>query len=264
MIIAVINNKGGTGKTTTSVNLSAALANAGCRVLLVDLDAQASASLSLGVEWEALSPSAADILLDDRPIQKTIRPTDIAGLDLITAEMQLAHTDLILAGVPGREMRLSTQLETVRPHYDFILCDCPPSLSMLPVNALVAADAFMVPVTPEYLALEGLVSLMNALDQMKAGMGISPKLLGIVFTLSNAQLTSSRKVIELVREHFGASVFETLIRRDVKLSEAPSYGQHIFDFAPQSHGARAYAGLADEILKRCRAEKPETASVQSS
>jgi chromosome partitioning protein len=178
--------------------------------------------------------------------------------------MQLAHTDLSLANVAGRETLLSRQLHKIRSRYDFILCDCPPSLSMLPVNALVAADRFIVPVTPEYLALEGLVSLMNAVDQMKAGMGISPELLGIVFTLSNSRLNLSRRIIDLVREQFGSSVFETRIRRDIKLSEAPSYGKSIFDFAPGSQGAGAYTALAAEVLERCKAKTPETASVPSS
>lgn len=257
MFIAVINNKGGTGKTTTCVNLSAALANSGYRVLLVDLDSQASASLSLGIQWSDLLPSMADVLFNRTVVEHAIRPSTIPRLYLLTGEMELANTDLILADVPGRENRLAECLKTVRHAYDFILCDCPPSLSMLSVNALVAADRYIVPVTPEYLALEGLVSLMDAVEKLKKGMDINAKLLGIVFTLVNPgirirrNLRSTRNIIGIVREHYGQEVFKTEIKRDVRLSDAPSFGRSIFGFAPKSRGARAYTIFASEVVERC-------------
>ena len=176
MIIAVINNKGGTGKTTTCVNLSACLAASGYRVLLVDLDSQASASLSLGIPRNALAPSAAHVLFDSLDVEDAIRPAVLPGLDLLTGQMELANTDLMLADVPGRERRLSRCLQGVRDQYDFIFCDCPPSLSLLPVNALVMSDSYIVPVTPEYLALEGLIGLMDGIDRMKKGIGIADRI----------------------------------------------------------------------------------------
>jgi len=253
MVIVVINNKGGTGKTTTSVNLSASIANLGHRVLLVDLDSQASASLSLGVRWNDLYPSIADVLFQRTTLEDTIRPSAIPNLDLATGEMELANSDLILGAVPGRENRLSKCLETVRHAYDYILCDCPPSLSLLPINALVAADFYIVPITAEYLALEGLISLMNAVGKAKKGMDLNPELLGIVFTMVNPILRSksTKEVLRIVRGHYREKVFDTIIRRNISLTDAPSRGKSIFGFAPNSRGARDYAGLADEVIKRC-------------
>jgi len=255
MVISVVNNKGGTGKTTTSVNLAAALANTGYRVLLVDLDPQASASLSLGIERGDLSPSAADVLLRKTSIKSIIRPCSIQRLHLLTGDIKLASTDLNLATVPGRECRLSESLNVVRDDYDFILCDCPPSMSMLPVNALMAADGYIVPVAPEYLALEGLVSFMTVIGKLQQGMGISPKLVGIVFTMVERVLGTTRRtmrnIIRLVRENYGENVFETEIRRDSKLQESPSFGRSIFDFAPRCHAAKAYSMLAREVIDRC-------------
>jgi chromosome partitioning protein len=260
MVIAVINNKGGTGKTTTCANLAAAFALSGHRVLLVDLDSQASASVSLGIRWADLSPSSADLLFDQAGVHDLIRPSEIPGLDLITAEMDLASADLILADLPGREVRLKNGLEPIRDQYDFILCDCPPSLSLLSVNALMAADAYVVPVTAEYLALEGLVSLTDAVNRLSRSMDMSADFLGIVFTLINPSVKSAREIIDLVREHYGPLVFETEIKRDARLSEAPSFSKSVFEFAPKSNGAKAYKALAQEMLKRCRPYLPAPAT----
>lgn len=262
MVISVVNNKGGTGKTTTCVNLAAALANTGYRVLLVDLDPQASASLSLGIERNNLSPSAADVLLRGTFIKPLIRPCAIQRLHLLTGDIELANTDLNLATVPGREYRLSESLNHVRQDYNFILCDCPPSMSMLPVNALMAADGYIVPVAPEYLALEGLVSFMTVISKLKKGMGISPKLVGIAFTMVERVLGTTRKttrdIIGLVREHYGEDVFKTEIRRDRKLQESPSFGKSIFEFSPKCHAAKVYAMLAREVIVRCGMDGKQT------
>jgi len=255
VIIAVINNKGGTGKTTTCVNLSAAIANAGYRVLAVDLDSQASASLFCGIQWDDLVPSIADVLFEGIAIEEAIRQTTVPHLDLLTGGMELAHTDLILSDVSGRENLLTESLKDVRQEYDFILCDCPPSLSMLSVNALVAADGYIVPVMPEYLALEGLLFFLAGCDKIKEGMGIHPELMGIAFTMVSpvlkAMRKSTREIMGLIRKHYGNEVFKTEIRRDVRINESPSFGKSIFDFAPRSRGARAYASLAGEVMDRC-------------
>jgi len=251
MIISVINNKGGTGKTTTCVNLAAAFADSGFRVLVVDLDSQASASLSLGVQYPDLSPSIADALYDGVPLESVIRENDVSGPDLITGCAHLANSDLVLADVVGRETRLSQCLEPVRHGYDIILCDCPPSLSLLSVNALVASDCYLVPLTPEYLALEGLVSLMAAADEIKKNLETRAALLGIVLTMVTAGVKVFREIEQLVRDHYQDIVFQTRIRRNVKVNEAPAHGKSIFTHAPDSAGARDYAMLAGEVLERC-------------
>ncbi|MBW2596923.1 MAG: ParA family protein [Deltaproteobacteria bacterium] len=251
MIIAIINNKGGTGKTTTSVNLSAAFADSGYRVLLVDLDSQASASLSLGIKYSDLAPSMADVLFDDILIKSAVRPSARQRLELVTGGTELANSDLILADVPGRENRLAECLKGIRQEYDFIICDCPPSLSLLSINAMVAADRYIVPLTAEYLALEGLISLMAAVEKLKTGMGIDTELLGILFTMVGTGLKSAREIVDLVLEHYGEDVFKTRIRRNVSLGEAPSFGMNIFDYAPKAHGAEDYLMLADEVVERC-------------
>jgi len=254
MILAIVNNKGGVGKTTTAVNLAAGLArpNRRGRVLLVDLDSQGSASLALGMARAALVPSAAEVLLDGLPVRAAIRPTEIAGLDLLTGAMALANADVVLGEVAGREHRLREALAPVRDAYRFILLDCPPSLSLLPINALVASDAFLVPVTPQYLAVEGLVNLMDAVARLQAGMDTHAPLLGLLLTLVDYRARATRELVEMIRGQYGKLVLQTEIRVNVRLSEAPSFGQPIFAYAATSAGAEAYRRLVPEVLARCR------------
>ena len=257
MVISIINNKGGTGKTTISVNLAAALANTGNRVLIIDLDSQASAAFYLGVARTELQPSTADVLFDELPITAASRQTGIEGLDIITGGMELAHSDLVLADVPGREECLLRAIEPIRDNYDFIICDCSPSLSTLSVNALVASDGYIVPITPQYLALEGLVSLMDAVGKIKKGIGLNAELLGIVINMVSTisqQTKSQAEIIDIVREHYGEAVFTQLIKRYAKLEEAPAYGTSIFEYAPKSPAAFQYNILAQEILNRCNTQ----------
>jgi len=250
MIIIIVNNKGGTGKTTTTVNLSAALAHSGYRVLLIDLDSQSSASVSLGIPWAKLTPSIADVLYQQVPIHQAIRRSIMPGLDLITADIELANCDLRLSDIKGRENRLKDSLNQVQPFYDFILCDCPPSISLLSVTALVAADQFIVPVTPEYLALEGLISWMNVVKRVEKGIGTQNELMGIVLTLVNPGIGDTREISDLIRSHYGHKVFQTEILKDGLLTQAPSQGKSILEYAPASLGAAAYSKLANEVIQR--------------
>ena len=250
-IIALVNNKGGVGKTTSAVNLAAGLIAAGKKkVLLVDLDAQGSASLSLGLTRADLLPGSAEVILDGHPIREAIRPTSVKGLDILPGSIALASADLVLSAVAGREVVLKDALTPIRGDYDFTVLDCPPSLGLLTVNALTAADFFIIPLTPDYLSLEGLVNLMDAVERIKAGLGRAADLLGILLTLADYRLNVTEEIGRMIRGYYGRLVFKTEIRGNVRLKEAPSFGKTIFDYDNGSAGAEAYRQLTKEVLKR--------------
>jgi chromosome partitioning protein len=248
--IPVINNKGGVGKTTTAVNLAAGLARRGRNVLLVDLDSQGSASVSLGVGHDDLTPSSADVLFGDVSIENAIRPTSRERLNLLTGSLELANADVRLKQQQRGQHRLAQVLSSVKDHYQTIVVDCAPSTSILSINALVAADAFVIPVCPSYLALEGVVSLGEVVRRVRRGIGEAAPILGLVLTMIGEQGDDVAQTIEQLRDHYGGKVFDTEIRRDPALEEAPGHSQDIFQYASDSQGARDYARLIDEVEER--------------
>ena len=251
MVLAVLNNKGGVGKTTASVNLAAALATPKRRVLLIDLDSQASASRWFGVARPQLVPSSADCLLHDYPVTKAVRQTSTRNLDLITGSTELANADLALSDVPGRELTLTHALDGIRSRYDVVVLDCPPSLSLIGVNALLAADAVIVPVTPQFLAIEGLVSLLAAVDQVRTRLGSRVRLLGILLTMVTGTRAAS-EAKRTLRGHHPDRVFQTEILESRTLEEAPGRCKTVFECGPRSRAAEAFRRLAGEVLDRLR------------
>lgn len=251
MIIACIQSKGGVGKTTSSVNLSHALASMHKqKVLLVDLDSQGSASFSLGVSRKDLDPSIAEVLLDELSIEEAIRETSVPNLHLVTGSMALANFDSVMAADPKRTDRIKDCLKSVAQKFDTIVLDCPPTMSLLPINALVACSHYLVPVTPHYLALEGLVTLLDAIDRVKGGIGSSGALLGILLTMVDRRAKVTSEISQLIRTQFPGDVFDTEVRTNIKLAEAPSFGQTIFQYDWNCPGAEAYQALAKEVIQR--------------
>lgn len=257
MIIALISRKGGVGKTTTAVNLSAALARTGKRVLLIDLDSQAAASLSLGLDRAALAPSVADVLARRLPAEQAVRRTAIDGLDLITASVDLMHADAELGSSRGREGRLRAALTPIAGAYDFIFLDCPPSMSLLPVNAVVASDAFLVPVVPQFLAASGIQNLVATAQRVAWDAGVRTRPLGVLLTMVDYRTRATRETIDLIRGELASLVFAIEIRVNTRLAEAPRAGQTIFQFDPAATGAAAYQLLADELLLRLNGGRRE-------
>jgi chromosome partitioning protein len=249
-VIPVINNKGGVGKTTTCVNLAGGLAERGNKVLLVDLDSQGSASLALGVDHGDLRPSVADALFDTAPLADVIRTTYRDRLDLVTGSLDLANADVQLKRDKRSAWQLKSLIDEVRDDYDVILVDCAPSTSTLTVNALVAADAFIIPLNLSYLALEGVVSLGDVVRRVRQGVGEAAPVLGLVVTMFDSDSDEKKDIMDDLRSHYGGKVFNTYVRRDASLEEAPAHSQDIFAYAPDSTGATDYAALVDEVESR--------------
>ncbi len=248
--IACANQKGGVGKTTTVVNLASLLAQAGDRVLVIDLDPQGNATSGLGVDRSALERSVYDGIVDGVELRALVVRGSAKGVDIVPSAIALAGAEVELAGVSSRERRLRGLIEPVVDDYDVILVDCPPSLGLLTVNALTAADAVLIPLQCEYYALEGLTQLLATIDLVRDHLNPRLKLSGVVLTMADARTNLSAEVIAEARRHLGSTVYDTVIPRSVRLSEAPSHGLAIADYARHSRGGAAYAALATEFRTR--------------
>jgi chromosome partitioning protein len=248
-ILAVTNQKGGVGKTTTAVNLSACLADLGQRVLMIDLDPQGNATTGCGVVKREALPTVYQILIGRASLAEARIHTDF-GFDILPANRELAGAEVDLIEMDGREYRLRDALAPVLADYDFILMDCPPALNMLTVNGLVAADAVMIPMQCEYYALEGLTDLVATLKKVRANLNSKLEIEGLLRTLFDPRSTLTQQVSGELVDHFGTKVYRTIIPRNVRLAEAPSYGKPVTAFDRQSKGAQAYMALAQEILER--------------
>lgn len=254
--LALANQKGGVGKTTTAVNVAHVLASQGFRVLLVDLDPQGNTTSSLGLDKRELESSAYDVLLGNADAGDVVLSDVRTGLDLIGANPALAGAEVELVSLRDREQRLRRGLEPLSDDYALTIIDCPPSLGLLTVNALTAARRIVIPIQCEYLALEGLMQLVNSMDLVKRRLNPALDVLGVVMTMFDARTRLSAEVVESVRRYFPSRIFKTVIPRSVRLAEAPSYGQTIVEYAPQSAGAEAYRSLTLEISSRLGLEPP--------
>jgi chromosome partitioning protein len=247
-IIAITNQKGGVGKTTTAVNLAAQLATDKRQVMLVDLDPQGNATSSLGIDKQQLPATLYDVLVRDVELASVVQPTSNKNLFVVPANAHLAAAEIDLVGVPDREKKLKTLLQSVDA--DVIIIDCPPALGLLTINALTAADSVLIPVQSEYFALEGLGQLLQTIQLVRQGLNPHLEIMGVVLTMFNKRTMLSEQVQAEVTQHFKDKVFKTVIPRNVRLAEAPSYGRTIFEHDKWSKGARAYKHFADEVTKR--------------
>ncbi len=252
-IFCVANQKGGVGKTTTTVNLAAGLARVGQRVLVIDLDPQGNATMGSGVDKRALELSVYDVLLENASIAEARQRSSKVGYDVVGANRELAGAEVELVALERRDQRLKRAVSSVEPDYDFILIDCPPSLNLLTLNGLCSAHGVIVPMQCEYFALEGLSDLVNTIKQVHANLNPQLQLIGLLRVMFDPRITLQQQVSEQLKQHFGAKVFDTVIPRNVRLAEAPSYGLPGVVFDPASKGAQSYIEFAQEMVSRIAA-----------
>ena len=249
-VLAVINQKGGVGKSTTVVNLSACLGEGKKKVLVIDFDPQGNSTSGFGVEKDELEHDIYDVILHDEPIENVIQETCQSNVFIVPATIQLAGAEIELVSAMARETRLKDLLEPMIDEFDFVLIDCPPSLGLLTINALTAADSVLIPIQCEYYALEGVTKLVESMRMVKSRLNKGLETYGVLLTMYDSRTLLSNQVVEEVRSYFGDKTFKTCIPRSVKLSEAPSFGMPIAKYAPNNKGAQAYMQLAKEVVRR--------------
>ena len=248
--IAIANQKGGVGKSTTAINLSSCLGAMGQKVLTIDLDPQGNTTSGLGVEKDAAENTVYELLLGECEVEECLQKLEFEGVSLIPSNVNLAGAEIELIGVDKKEYILKNEIDWIRDQYDFIIIDCPPSLSMLTINAMTTADTVLVPIQCEYYALEGLSQLIHTVELVKERLNPILEIEGVVFTMYDARTNLSLQVVENVKENLQQNIYKTIIPRNIRLAEAPSYGMPINLYDPKSTGASAYQRLADEVMNR--------------
>lgn len=259
-IFCIANQKGGVGKTTTTVNLAAGLAQVGQRVLIIDLDPQGNATMGSGVDKRTLVHSVYDVLLEDASIAEARVRSEKAGYDVLGANRELAGAEVELVNLERRDRRLKAAIEAAAADYDFVLIDCPPSLSLLTLNGLTCAHGVIVPMQCEYFALEGLTDLVNTVKQVHANLNRELQLIGLLRVMFDPRITLQQQVSDQLKSHFGDKVFDSVIPRNVRLAEAPSYGLPGVVFDPSSKGAQAFVSFAEELVRRVASGQPAVAA----
>ena len=249
-IIAVANQKGGVGKTTTSINLAACLAEKGKQVLAVDMDPQGNLTSGLGVDKDSVEKSIYELIIGEVDIKEVINKEVLENLDIIPTSIDLSAAEIELIGVDDKEYILRNAIDQVKDQYDFVIIDCPPSLSMLTINAMTTADSVIVPIQCEYYALEGLSQLIHTVELVKDRLNSKLEIEGVVFTMYDARTNLSLQVVENVKDNLQQNIYKTIIPRNIRLAEAPSYGLPINKYDPKSTGAESYMRLADEVIER--------------
>lgn len=247
-IIAVANQKGGVGKTTTSINLSASLAEMGQKVLTIDMDPQGNTTSGLGIDKNSVENTVYELLLDDISVEECIYPSVMEGLDVIASNINLSGAEVELISIENKEHLLKQKIDSVKAKYDFVVIDCPPSLNLLTINAMTTSDTVLVPIQCEYYALEGLTQLIHTIDLIKERLNENLQIEGVVFTMFDGRTNLSLQVVENVKENLDRNIYKTIIPRNVRLAEAPSYGMPINMYDTRSTGAEAYRLLAEEVI----------------
>ena len=249
--ISIFNQKGGVGKTTTNINLGACLAQKGKKILILDIDPQGNTTSGVGIQKQGLEYTVYDLLIEDGfDTEKAIMPTGLENLDIIPASVDLAGAEIELVEIEGREERLKKAIDRVRSKYDFIFVDCPPSLGLLTINSLTAVDSVLVPIQCEFYALEGVSQLVNTIELVRDNLNPKLDIEGVILSMFDGRTNLAIQVVQEVKKYFGAKVYSTVIPRNVRLAEAPSYGMPIIEYDPKSKGALAYSQFADEFLER--------------